>query len=141
MRSLHTVLFGLLIATSINHAQAASENLSTYTVKRELSSGSIDVGGVVVAKQAATLTAQLPGRVKAISGKEGDAFKVDQLLVQLDDAELQAVMLDHPGFGAEWRQKDLEYVLSDHFKEKLVEHNIHLVSWKEIRKTLLEKNH
>ena len=54
-----------------------------------------------------------------------------------DDAELQAVMVDHPDFGASWRQKDLEYVLSDHYRERLEKNDIILVSWKQIREALL----
>ena len=66
---------------------------------------------------------------------------LNEIIVHLgyDDAELQAVMIDHPSFGSSWRQKDLEYVMSDHFKTKLKELNIHLVSWKNVRNALLNK--
>ncbi len=65
---------------------------------------------------------------------------LNEIIVHLgyDDAEMQAVMVDHPDFGAEWRQKDLDYVLSDHYREKLKEHDIHIVTWREIRKVLME---
>ncbi len=55
-----------------------------------------------------------------------------------DDAEMQAVMVDHPDFGATWRQNDLNYVLSDHYKEKLEKSNIKLVSWRQVREALLK---
>lgn len=62
----------------------------TYTVKLEPAVGVIDVGGIVIAEQSATLTAQQPGRIKTIAGKEGDAFRTGQLIIELDDTELQA---------------------------------------------------
>jgi len=64
---------------------------------------------------------------------------LNEIIVHLgyDDAEMQAVMVDHPDFGAEWRQKDLDYVLSDHYHAKLKEHDIHLVSWRQVREVLL----
>jgi len=67
---------------------------------------------------------------------------LNQIIVHLgyDDAEMQAVMVDHPAFGAEWRQKDLDYVLSDRYQDKLKEHDIHIVSWREIREVLLSEN-
>lgn len=50
----------------------------------------IKVGGSVIAKQHATLTAQAQGRVKYIMGKEGDAFKKGDILIQLDKSALLA---------------------------------------------------
>jgi hypothetical protein len=49
-----------------------------------------------------------------------------------DNAEMQAITLNHPAFGATWREKDLDYVQSQAFRELLKEHEIQLVSWKEI---------
>ena len=64
---------------------------------------------------------------------------LNEIIVHLgyDDAEMQAVMVDHPNFGAEWRQKDYNYVTSDHYKQKLKDHNIHLVSWRQVREALM----
>ena len=64
---------------------------------------------------------------------------LNEIIVHLgyDDDEMQAIMIDHPAFGSEWRQKDLHYVLSDHFQGRLKEHNIHLVSWRDIRTAML----
>jgi len=65
---------------------------------------------------------------------------LNEIIVHLgyDDSEMQAVMIDHPDFGAEWRQKDLDYVLSDHYQDKLKQHDIHIVSWREVREVLME---
>ena len=64
---------------------------------------------------------------------------LNEIIVHLgyDDAEMQAVMVEHPDFGASWRQKDLDYVLSKHYQKKLVENDIHLVSWRQVRDVLL----
>lgn len=60
---------------------------------------------------------------------------VNVLLVHLayDDAEMQAVTVDHPDFGAAWRQRDLDYVLSGEFKEVLKKQGIELVTWRQIK--------
>jgi len=64
---------------------------------------------------------------------------LNEIIVHLgyDNEEMQAIMIDHPAFGASWRQKDFDYVMSDGFKEKLNEYDIHLVSYREIRAALL----
>jgi chitin disaccharide deacetylase len=67
---------------------------------------------------------------------------LNEIIVHLgyDDAEMQAVMMEHPDFGASWRQKDLNYVMSDHYKNKLKEANIQMVSWKQVKEALIENN-
>jgi hypothetical protein len=49
-----------------------------------------------------------------------------------DNAEMQAVAINHPAFGATWREKDLKYVQSQTFRDLLKENDIQLVTWKEI---------
>lgn len=63
---------------------------NTITIKQEAVAIPIKVGGTVIAKQQATLTAQSQGRVKLIMGKEGDAFKKGDILIQLDKSALLA---------------------------------------------------
>lgn len=50
-----------------------------------------------------------------------------------DDAEMQAIAVDHPDWGAAWRQADYNYFTSDECKQALKENNIHVITWKEIR--------
>ena len=61
-----------------------------------------------------------------------------ELIVHLghDDAELQAVMVDHPDYGAAWRQRDYELVTSPEFKRVLQENKVILVKWKDLKKLL-----
>lgn len=48
------------------------------------------IGGTVIPYREVTLTAQLPGRVQFIAGEEGDRFRINQVLVALDDDDLLA---------------------------------------------------
>jgi predicted glycoside hydrolase/deacetylase ChbG (UPF0249 family) len=53
-----------------------------------------------------------------------------------DNAEMQAITVNHPAFGAAWRARDLEYILSQDFRNSLEEQNIQLVTWKEIKEAM-----
>jgi predicted glycoside hydrolase/deacetylase ChbG (UPF0249 family) len=63
---------------------------------------------------------------------------LNQLIVHLgiDDTELQAVAVNHPDFGSEWRQRDLDFVTSREFRELLEAHDIELVTWDRIRQVM-----
>ena len=62
-----------------------------------------------------------------------------EMIVHLghDDSELQAVTVDHPDYGAAWRQRDFNAVTSPEFKKALEENHIILVRWKDLNKLLL----
>lgn len=59
-----------------------------------------------------------------------------EMIVHLghDDAELRAVTLDHPDFGAAWRQRDYDVVTSPEFKKALEENHVILVKWQDLKK-------
>jgi chitin disaccharide deacetylase len=59
-----------------------------------------------------------------------------EIIVHLghDDAELQAVTLDHPDYGSAWRQRDFHIVTSPEFKRALEENHVILVKWKDFKK-------
>ena len=63
---------------------------------------------------------------------------VTELIVHLghDDAELQAVMVDHDDYGAAWRQRDYDTVTSPEFKKLLDENNVILIRWRDLKKLL-----
>ena len=50
-----------------------------------------------------------------------------------DDAEMKAVTIDHPDWGAAWRQRDFDFFTSETFRKLLEEQGIKLVTWREIR--------
>jgi predicted glycoside hydrolase/deacetylase ChbG (UPF0249 family) len=54
----------------------------------------------------------------------------------LDDAEMRAVTVDHPDYGAAWRQRDFDFFTSDAFKQLLEQHDVQLITWREIGKLL-----
>jgi chitin disaccharide deacetylase len=51
-----------------------------------------------------------------------------------DDAEFQAVAIDHPDYGAAWRQRDYDAITSPEFKKALEDNHIVLVHWKDLKK-------
>ena len=63
---------------------------------------------------------------------------VTEFIVHLahDDAEFQAVAVDHPDYGAAWRQRDFDAVTSPEFKKALEENHVILIKWKDLKKLL-----
>jgi hypothetical protein len=53
-----------------------------------------------------------------------------------DSDEMKAITIDHPDFGAAWRQRDLDYVTSDEFKNLLKQNGVHLITWGDIQKVM-----
>lgn len=61
---------------------------------------------------------------------------LNEIIVHLahDDAESQAVMVDHPDYGAAWRQRDFDVVSSPDFKKALQDNHIVPVKWRDLQK-------
>ena len=61
-----------------------------------------------------------------------------EMIVHLghDDAELQAVTVDHEPYGSAWRQRDYDIVTSQEFRQALKDNNVILVTWRQIQKLL-----
>lgn len=57
-----------------------------------------------------------------------------EMIVHLgrDDAELQAVMVNHEPYGSTWRQRDFDVMMSQEFKQALKDHGVRLVTWREL---------
>ena len=68
----------------------ADEALHIVPVERARVQLSVSVAGTVTPFKTVQLTAQMPGRVKRIAGREGDAFRLGQVLIELDDSALLA---------------------------------------------------
>ena len=56
-----------------------------------------------------------------------------------DDSEMQAVTINHPDYGAAWRQADFNFFTSEACKKLLKENGIHLITWREIRDKIVRK--
>ena len=61
-----------------------------------------------------------------------------ELIVHLgfDDAELRAVTVNHPAYGAAWRQRDFDVLGSPEFKQALKDNGVILVTWREIGRAM-----
>ncbi|WP_216092614.1 efflux RND transporter periplasmic adaptor subunit [Candidatus Marithrix sp. Canyon 246] len=93
------ILISGLIFIGINVNVAAE----TYQVRAHNMTSSVTLSGTVIAKKEVTFTAQLPGRVEMLAGKEGDEFDAQTVLVILDDKELLA---KRRAAIAAWRSAD-----------------------------------
>jgi predicted glycoside hydrolase/deacetylase ChbG (UPF0249 family) len=63
---------------------------------------------------------------------------VTEVVIHLayDDAEMKGVTVNHPDWGAAWRQRDFEYFTSDAFRKVLQENQIKLITWRELGKLI-----
>ncbi|MCW2306844.1 efflux RND transporter periplasmic adaptor subunit [Rhodobium gokarnense] len=77
-----------LLAASTTVPAAAQERYVTADVS-EVGSTSL-IGGTVIPYKEVVLSAMVPGQVRLLAGREGDAFQQNALMVQIDDADLQA---------------------------------------------------
>jgi predicted glycoside hydrolase/deacetylase ChbG (UPF0249 family) len=59
-----------------------------------------------------------------------------EIIVHLghDDAELQAVTVNHEPYGSAWRQRDYDVVTSAEFRKALKDNNVTLVRWRDLQK-------
>ena len=91
---------GQLVNGQNNPMHSSNQNPSMYqqppgqmqvvTVGQRQAGVSTILGGTVVPFREVTLTAEMPGRVEYIAGREGDRFQQGELLLAVDDDELMA---------------------------------------------------
>jgi hypothetical protein len=63
-----------------------------------------------------------------------------ELIVHLayDDEEIRGATSDHPDWGAEWRQNDLDMVRSPEFRQFLQDQGFIPISWKDLARATSE---
>jgi len=63
---------------------------------------------------------------------------VTEMIVHIayDDEEMRAATIDHPNWGAGWRQRDFQFFTSDAFRRSLQENNVKLITWREVARLL-----
>ena len=63
---------------------------------------------------------------------------VNELFVHLahDDAEMRAVTVNFDGWGAAWRQRDVDVISSPEFRQALADNHVILIGWRPIQKLL-----
>jgi RND family efflux transporter MFP subunit len=84
------VFLASLLAISAAALHATPSDYEIVPVNRSQVALTVSIAGTVTAYKTVQLAAQIPGRVVAISGREGDAFTAGGVLIQLDDAALLA---------------------------------------------------
>jgi chitin disaccharide deacetylase len=64
---------------------------------------------------------------------------VTQIILHIayDDEEMRAATLDHPDWGAGWRQRDFNFFSSEKARQLLRENKVKLITWREIGKLLV----
>jgi len=75
---------------NLETTETASIVVNTYTIKRIATKSNVSIAGTVVANKTAQLTAQIPGRVLSIRGKEGEQFSKGSWLIKIDDSAVKA---------------------------------------------------
>ena len=60
------------------------------TVGSSISSSQTVLGSTVVPYKEVTITAQMPGKITALTGEVGSKFKKNDVLLKIDDAQLLA---------------------------------------------------
>jgi RND family efflux transporter MFP subunit len=109
VKSFAIMIFALLLAT-LGRALAGDGppgGFLVHEVKREPIALTVSFAGTVSADKTLQLTAQMPGRIASIAGKEGDRFEAGSVLVKLDDsallARLEAAMASRDAAAADMR--------------------------------------
>ena len=80
----------LTLATAISMVLISSANAAWVAVESSESVPTIALGGTVIPYKEVTLSAQMPGRITYLAGKEGMRFQKGVDLIRIDDAELLA---------------------------------------------------
>ena len=75
---------------------------------------------------------------KGVATQKPGIFSFGNIEVDLgyNDEELQAMTWDHPNWGAQWRQNDLDVVRSPDFQKFLKDKGFILIGWKELQKAI-----
>ena len=61
---------------------------------------------------------------------------VNEIVIHIahDDPEMKAITVDHPNWGAAWRERDFQFFTSEAFRKMLDENKIKLITWRDLRK-------
>jgi chitin disaccharide deacetylase len=105
------------------------------SLRSKLSEKDIALDSVVIANPSVTVAGWNAFYLNAIKNlKPG----LTELIVHLghDDAEMQAVMVDHVDYGSAWRQRDYDEITSPEFKKALEDNHVILIRWRDLKKLL-----
>ena len=115
MKLIKSVATAVFVAT-FGQASAldnASGGFKVHEVSREAIPLTVSFAGTVTADKTLQLTAQMPGRIAEIAGKEGDRFGAGTVLVELDDsallARLEAAIASRDSAAADIRNARVQF--------------------------------
>jgi len=113
MRRFFAVAFVGMLGIAGASGAGASGSGQIFVVQASSEQPTVAIGGSVVPYREVTLAAQLPGRIKFVAGKEGDAFSGDNLLVAIEENELlakrAAAYAQYGAADAELRNAGVQY--------------------------------
>ncbi len=103
----------LVLAVAGTPGLVVADAGETFVVQQAQGAPTVSLGGTVVPYKEVTLAAQLPGRITYLSGREGDGFDEDTLLVAIGDEELlakrRALMAQMASADAQLRNAGVQY--------------------------------
>ena len=102
----------------------------------KLSSGSL--GGKEFASVSKEYSALSPivEKIEEFRKAQESFAELETLSNDASDKEMQAITIDHPDYGATWRQADYNYFTSENCKKILKDKNIKVITWRELRDKL-----
>jgi chitin disaccharide deacetylase len=65
---------------------------------------------------------------------------ITEMIVHLGhyDDEMRAMTKDHSEWGAAWRQRDFQFIISSDFRRAIQENNIQLITWRELNNLVVD---
>ena len=73
---------------------------------------------------------------KSVFHNLSDALNILLLHPAFDDDEMKKITINHPNFGSEWRQIDVDFFTSEESKSGFKENNIALITWNDVKKLI-----
>jgi len=68
--------------------------------------------------------------------KAGPGVTLVTIHLAYDDEEMRGVTVEHPDWGAAWRQRDFDYFTSDAFRQLLKDNDIKLVTYRDLGRAM-----
>ena len=103
----------LAVAVAFAATAVGADVGESFVVQQATGTPTVSVGGTVIPYKEVTLSAQLPGRVTFIAGREGDAFDEGKQLVAIGDEELlanrRALLAQMASADAQLRNAGVQY--------------------------------
>lgn len=103
----------LVLGAAVIPGLAFADAGESFVVQQAQGAPTVSLGGTVVPYKEVTLSAQLPGRVTYLAGREGDGFDESKLLVAIGDEELvakrRAILAQMASADAQLRNAGVQY--------------------------------